>query len=76
MQKKAHRFRTSETITIASLEEGCAQWLDDSDIRQHSPNTVDARRNLTEKLLWFLHQREVSECGTPEIRSFLAYLVR
>jgi site-specific recombinase XerD len=49
-------------------------WLLDGEIRQLSPRTLEERRNVTGKLLWFLTDRELPACGTPEFRAFLAYV--
>src|SRR2546423_1645059 len=42
-------------------------WLLDGQVRQLSKNTLAAREFLTDKLLWFLRQREYAECGTAEL---------
>jgi site-specific recombinase XerD len=49
-------------------------WLLDGDLRQLSQQTRAARKLLIEKLLWFLRTHGHPECGTAEIRAFLAYI--
>ncbi len=66
---------TRSVLSIASLETFAREWIQESEFRMHSERTITSRRDRLDKLLWFLRRREVVECGTPEIRAFLAYLV-
>jgi integrase/recombinase XerC len=75
MQKTEHSFsKTNVSISVADLERYAKGWLLDSEIRQLSPGTVSNRTLIIEKLLWFLKQKELSRCGTLELRQFLAYV--
>jgi integrase/recombinase XerD len=77
MQNTAPRFtKTGEAITIPELDARAAGWLDDGEFRQLSARTLEARRDLVGKLLWFLRHREAEACGLPELRGFLAYVTR
>jgi hypothetical protein len=51
-------------------------WIDDGDLRQLSPRTLEERRDVLGKLLWFLRHREYADCGAPQLHSFLAYVSR
>src|SRR5437764_13882729 len=64
------------TISTRQLERHAKGWLFDSEYRQHSPRTLEARRFLVEKLVWWLRQEEREGCGAGEIRGFLAYIGR
>ena len=44
------------------------------DIDQHSQRTLGSRRDIVDKLLWFLKHKNLTTCGTHELRQFLAYL--
>jgi hypothetical protein len=61
---------------VAQLERLAQGWILDGDIRQHCRNTLEARRSLTRRLLWFLRDRELSSCGPHELRAFLVALGR
>lgn len=75
MQKTAHSFtKTEVTFSLADLERYAKGWLLDSEIRQLSPGTISNRKLIIEKLLWFFKQKELSCCGTLELRQFLAYV--
>jgi site-specific recombinase XerD len=76
MQKTQPVSSTSSSLTLADLEELFRAWIDDGEIRQLSPRTLEERRGVSRRLLWFLRDREYRQCGTRELRSFLAYLNR
>lgn len=61
------------TADLGPLADG---WLDDGEIREHSGRTIENRRDVIRKLEWFLRQKAHESCGTRELRSFLAYVVR
>jgi site-specific recombinase XerD len=61
-------------LSVSDLEYHAANWLLDSEVRQLSPNTTYSRKLVTDKLVWFLRQRELVRCGPAELRAFLAYL--
>lgn len=58
---------------VRDLKDG---WVLDGEIRQLSRRTLDERREVLGKLSWFLAYRELSHCGKPELRAFLAYVAR
>jgi len=66
------RCTNGDTLPVDRLEPLAQGWLLDGDPRQLSPQTRCARKFLVEKLLWFLRTHGHSECGTPEVRAFLA----
>jgi|SRR5579871_1703493 len=75
MQKTEHSFtKTDVTIGVAELERYARGWLLDSEIRQLSPGTISNRKLIIEKFRWFLKQQKVTDCGTMELRQFLAYV--
>jgi site-specific recombinase XerD len=49
-------------------------WLADCQIRQHSARTLELRRMLAERLLWFLEEQNAAQCSRAEMRRFFAYL--
>lgn len=61
-------------LTLAELADQAENWCLDGEVRQLSEGTVYNRRLATDKLLWFLRQREAERCGLPELRAFFAYL--
>ena len=61
-------------ISVADLARYGQDWLLDGEIRQLSRCTLDTRRFLVAKLLWFFREREFSACGESELRAFLHYL--
>ncbi len=72
---KAPRLRTGDAeITTADLERHAKNWLLDGELRQLSKRTLEARRFLLDKLVWFLKDRDLPICGATEIRAFLAYV--
>lgn len=64
----------SLAISAADLPAHARDWLFDCEYRQHSPKTIEWRRNALAKLHWFLQQRDYPHCGVTELRQFLAYL--
>lgn len=77
MKKTAHLLTDSRTsISTSDLDAQSRCWLLDSEIRQHSQATIDNRRLILDKLAWFLRDHELAECGSRELRLFLAYVGR
>jgi len=75
MHERAPSFRTPpEQISTQQLARYVQGWLVDGQANHLSPKTMEARRMVTDKLLWFLRQEEREHCGRVEIREFLAYL--
>jgi site-specific recombinase XerD len=63
-------------LTPRELERHMEGWLLDGEIRQLSRRTLQERRILVGRLLWFLRQQEFESIGKPELRAYLAYLGR
>jgi site-specific recombinase XerD len=77
MLRRPPRFINSETaLSVAELRSAAEGWLLDGDIRQHSARTQGNRREIIEKLLWFLDDQEFATCSLLELRKFLSYLSR
>jgi site-specific recombinase XerD len=77
MQNRPPRFTVSETaLTVFNLERFADGWLLAGDIDQHSPRTIQNRREIVAKLVWFLRRERLEICGTHELRQFLAYLTQ
>jgi len=75
MQNSPLRFtKTDAALSVDELERYADGWFLSGDIDQHSQATLDIRRLVVNKLLWYLRQKECRECGTHELRQFLAYL--
>jgi integrase/recombinase XerC len=72
--RNAHHCLPNSTLTVGDLSRHAQGWLLDGEVRQLSPNTLAARKNVVEKLLWFLRHKELESCGAPELRAFLAYI--
>ena len=64
------------SIPTADLEKIAGGWFLDGEIRQLSERTLNARRDLVRKLVWFLRQRNCENCGLDELRAFLTYVSR
>ena len=77
MHTTVSRFAKCEPgLPTEQLERYAEGWLLDGDIRQHSQRTQDSRRDIVQKLLWFLHEKNCASCGTLELHQFLAYCSR
>jgi site-specific recombinase XerD len=76
MGKRAPVSVSAKELTISDWQDLAQGWIDDGDLRQLSPRTLEERRRVTDKLLWFLRDREYPTCGTRELRAFLAYVSR
>jgi site-specific recombinase XerD len=75
MEKTAPPFEKSGgRISVADLQSHAHGWLLDGRIRQWSARTLASRKDLLEKLVWFLKQQECEAVGKPEVRAFLAYV--
>lgn len=66
--------RTSDCLSLATLEQELAAWLQDDRIQSHTPDTIDNHRRGGAKLLWFLSERRLLQCGPAEVRDFFDYL--
>jgi len=68
--------KPATAVPVAGLPYHVPGWLLDGEYRQLSERTLDSRKRLCEKFLWFLRQREYATCGPQEIKAFLAYVGR
>lgn len=69
-----HFTKTDDAVPTAQINRYAEGWLLDSEIRQHSKQTLAIRRLLIKKLIWFLDKRGCDQCGTFELRQFSAYI--
>src|SRR5688500_8968518 len=75
MENRPPSFTKPEvSIPVSELRRQSEGWLLAGDIDQHSERTLGARRDIVGKLFWYLRSRECPDCGTHELRQFLAYL--
>lgn len=65
---------SANSLSIKELKQQAKGWLLDGEIRQLSETTIQNRYFLMSKLVWFLRHEEYEECGTAEIKHFLAYV--
>lgn len=76
MRKTAPVNTSSTELTIDHLERLIRGWILDGEIRQFTARTLEERREVTGKFLWFLRREEFQAVDTGEIRAFLAYVAR
>lgn len=69
-----HFAAQDNAVETARLMRLVEDWLADCQIRQHSSRTIELRRMLAGRLLWFLEKRGAVQCSRAEIRQFFAYL--
>ena len=62
------------SLATLDLARYCEGWLLACDIAEHSEQTLKLRKIICDKLLWFLHSKNLAECGTLELRQFFSYL--
>lgn len=75
MQISASSSRDSESaIRVSDIQRLADSWLLAGDIQQHSPRTLGARRDVIDKLLWYLRRKRVEELDVHACRGFLHYL--
>lgn len=74
MRKALASAKTGIRIPTGELEHFAQEWLLDCELRQHTPSTLESRRNHLEKFFWFLENRQITDVGTPELRQFMQYL--
>lgn len=65
-------FAVGDSIPASQLEHYVEDWLTDSQLRGHSPNTITGRRTFIRRLIQFLAANQYEECGTVELRAFFA----
>jgi hypothetical protein len=72
MQKTAPAFTNSSSavlsLSVADLEAHGRDWLFDCEYRQHSARTIESRKFLIEKLVWFLREHGHQSCSTSELK--------
>lgn len=61
-----------DCLTTHDLARYIDGWHLTCEINQHSPRTIERRRGITEKLLWFLNKKQLATCGVTDLRLFLA----
>ncbi len=77
MKKTAHLLQSFESsIPTQEIESQGKCWLLDSEIRQHSRQTIANRQLVLDKLQWFLSKYELERCDLRALRLFLAYASR
>lgn len=74
MQKRAPVYAISGTLEVARLARYVESWIQDGRIRQFSARTIEERRHVTGKLLWFLTTRGHPEFDSLALRAFLAHI--
>ena len=75
MQKTQLRFADSDAeISVESLRKWMRLWLIDCEGALLSHTTIANRRLLTDKLLWFLRDREYATCDVSALKEFMAYI--
>ncbi len=62
------------SVPAARIQKYAQSWLLVGDISFHSNRTTEARRDLLNKLSWFLEHKGMEGCGLDELRLFLHYV--
>lgn len=68
------RRRQAPALSLADLEYEAKGWRMHGEVRGHSREYVQKRKEYLDKLLWFLRSRELAECGPHELLAFFVYL--
>ncbi len=66
-----HSIAGLSTVDLARFAN---DYLRDCDYRMQSPRTIETRRIFIQNLLWFLNDRDFSNCAVGELRQFFHYL--
>lgn len=78
MAKIQHSLRGTEplaaSVSSARLPRLIESYLLGGDISRHSERTLDARRDLLGKLVWFLKDRDISDCDEHALKLFLHHV--
>lgn len=61
-------------IPLHRLRDLSQGWVLDAEIVMRSPRTIQERKDLREKLLWFLARESYERCGIDELKAFLGYV--
>lgn len=65
---------TAPALSLASLEAEGAGWLLDCEYRQHSPRTLEERRDFLAKLAWLMAREHLAELTPAACRAFLRHV--
>jgi site-specific recombinase XerD len=61
------------SLSLEEVDRYASDYLFDCEYRQHSERTLREKKICLDKLRWFLRVKGCTECGTGELRRFLAY---
>jgi hypothetical protein len=64
---------TSNSVSVADIDRYGQGWLLDAEVRQFAARTVELRKMVFHKLLWYLRSKGIVCCGRLEVPQFLAY---
>jgi integrase/recombinase XerC/integrase/recombinase XerD len=62
------------SVSVADVRDYAEDWILDGEIQRLSPNTLRNRRQITDKLLWFLQHEGTDRCDAPALRRFFAHI--
>jgi hypothetical protein len=65
---------SESAFAVSDLERYAEGWLLSGEISQHSERTLETRRAIIRRLLWFLRRRCFASCGVMELRAFFVYV--
>ncbi len=71
---EADQDHVNPVLSLTQFERIYQDWLFEGECLNHSLNTIKGKRDVCQKLIWFLRQRNLDECGISEIRQFIAYV--
>jgi hypothetical protein len=63
-------------LMTADLPRHRDMWLLTGEINRNFPVTIESRRDLLNRLIWFLDRRAIEVCDTMALRLFLQYVGR
>lgn len=76
-----HRFKNAgrngehnTAVQVAKMPNYVQSWLHEGDYSNNTARTLEEKRNISNKLLWFVNNRGFVNCGVYELRDFLAYV--
>jgi len=64
----------SELLATSELEQTAEGWHLSCDIEQHSSRTIERRRDILNKLDWFLKKKNIQVIDRTALRGYLHYL--
>lgn len=68
------RLERAEGIPVPDLPRLVESWLLDGESAEHTDRTLEGRRFITDKLLWFCRREGYASLGPTEMRRFFVYL--